>query len=85
MATGKSKAKIEISESAAKQFESTLRNGLVASGAYDAGDNAPVHSYGPVDLDADEAARFVEHLRDRMSAAKAPKLRKAVKKAAKKR
>jgi len=73
----KPKAKIELSEGAAQEFEATLRRGLVASGAWGAAEADAVKAYGKVGLDAKRVASFARHLRQRMAASKGKKASKA--------
>lgn len=69
----KSTAKVELDADTVHQFESTLRNGLVASGAVMSVDNkdAKLQGYAKVQLDPATAARMSEVLRDGLVASQA--------------
>ena len=69
----KKKAKVELSSKAVHQFESALRNGLIASGAVMAAENVktPLKRSVKIKLDPATVARLSEILRHGLSSATA--------------
>lgn len=72
MATSKKggTAKVSLDAATASKLTTTLRQGLSDSAAYLCSNAAvPPGKAGPVELDPDKVAEFVNHLHDRMCAA----------------